>query len=143
MLRLLLVPLIAFAVFSIACGEAKESRKATPTPQAAVAITPSPCPTQAPAPAGSNATFTVTPNTLKAGSSVTVAGSGFTPNSVITAIGIGPAGLCLPLGSGPADAQGRFTDTRTVQALAPPGNYQIRLTDATGRTATQSVTLQP
>jgi hypothetical protein len=142
LLRLLLIPMLALSFLAAACDD-EEKKPTVRRTVVSVPVTPSPCPTQRPVPSGSAPTFSVTPNQFKAGAEITVEGSGFTPHGIVIAIGVAPNGLCLPLGSGPVDEKGSFTATTTVQPIAPPGQYQLRLTDGAGRTASQPVTLLP
>ena len=82
----------------------------------------------------------VNPISASTGVIVTIAGQGFTPNSVISTMSITIGGLIGNAASISIDTNGSFSYSFILSAL-PNGTYDVQVTDIAGRTASATITV--
>ena len=82
----------------------------------------------------------VNPLSVSTGATVTIAGQGFTPNGVISTLGITIGGMIGNAESISMDANGSFSYSLILSAL-PKGTYTVKCTDIAGKTASGTITV--
>jgi hypothetical protein len=82
----------------------------------------------------------VNPESASTGQTITVTGQGFTPNSIISTLGISIGGKIGNASSIPIDANGNFSYSFILSAV-PDGTYTVKVTDVVGRSGSANLTV--
>jgi hypothetical protein len=121
-------------------------QQGTPNTGTNAAPTPSPNPSGGGSPSGGGqpsgpASVSLSPNPVTAGGTVTLSGSGFTPNGSVTINVHRPDGGDDPPRTATADSQGNVSYPFPNAGGSLTGNYTVSVSDSSGHSASGSITV--